>query len=161
MTRSPSCHGSYDGYGQEDRPETTILRSGFCVLSYGSFTEDVLGQMSRSRLVLGVHTGLVTDLLPAIQSALDDNGFLYRHSGLGPAHARQMSVLIRRKVVYRIAVIPAGEDGDPPDHPILHIDTCWIEKDGPALPCEYRDQIAIRPGVLPQDIDLFIGKVPR
>jgi hypothetical protein len=138
-----------------------ILRSGFCVLSYGSFTEDVLGQISRSRLVLGIHTDLVVDLLPTIQSALDDNGFLYRHSGLGPAHARQMSVMIRKGIVYRMAVIPAGEDGDPPPHPVLHIDTCWIEKEAPAALDEYRDQIAIQPGVLPQDIDEFMRKVPR
>ena len=139
---------------------TLILKSGFCVMGYRSFTEDVLGQIYRSRLVLGEFSNRVLRLLPAIEEALQRHGFQYRHSGLGPGHTKQMSVLARDGLLYRLAIIPAGEDEEDAN-PTLHIDTSWIEREDPVKTTEYRSDLELTPAVGARSIAAFVGRVPR
>lgn len=143
---------------EEATPRTFILKSGFCVMGYQSFTEDVLGQIHRSCLILGEFTHRVLTLLPAIEEALQRHGFQYRHSGLGPGHTKQMSVLAREGLHYRLAIIPAGDDDA---NPTLHIDTSWIEREEPIKTTEYRSDLELTSTVGSHTISDFIERVPR
>lgn len=142
-----------------DETMTRILHSGFCVMAYRSFTEDVLGQIHRMKLELARHRHMVLRLLPSIEEALHRHDFLYEHSGLGLQHSNQMSVISRRGMLYRLAIIPQGEDDG--SAPTLHLDTSWIERKDPVSERQHVASLVLGPGVHPIDIDRLFAGVPQ
>ena len=146
-------------YKDEQQPSTMILRSGFSVMAYRSFTEDVLGQIHRNKLNLGGHQNCILRMLPAIEEGLCRHDFLYEHSGLGPQHSNHMSVVSREGMLYRLAIIPPCPDGT--EAALLHMDTAWIEKDDPVKEHEYRAALPMGTDTRPSNIHDFIGRVPR
>lgn len=153
--------GYHHGRTRHDNDETMtrILHSGFCVMAYRSFTEDVLGQIHRLKLELSHHRNKVLRLLPAIEEALHRNDFLYEHSGLGLQHANQMSVISRKGMLYRLAIIPQGEDDG--SFPSLHLDTSWIERRDPVSKRQHVATLSLTPDVRPFDIDRLFAGVPQ
>lgn len=139
-------------------PQTMILHSGFSVMAYRSFTEDVIGQVQRAKLNLGIHTNRILRLLPSVEEAMHRNDFKYEHSGLGAHHTCHMSVIARQGMLYRFAIIPPeDEEGTVP---ALHVDTSWIEKADPVRDGDYRASLDLHQSIELVHIHTFLKEVP-
>lgn len=100
-------------------------RDGLKLLDYTSFTEDVQGQIARRRLRLGESEAEVVALLPAIELALADNGFVYEHCALNGSAAGQLAVVRRKGLLYRIGISGAARWEAAGTKPNLGIDAQW------------------------------------
>jgi hypothetical protein len=77
---------------------------GITFQDYTSFTDDVLGQISRKKLKLGDYEDQVRKLLPEIESVMTQLGITYEHCGLNARARGQVSLVRIEGLLHRMSI---------------------------------------------------------